>query len=102
MNSRSSPHFLLTPDFPEQSEHFKGPWPRAGFWQLHERRESFSRAGGRLHFGHPAKAEGREKQRESVTGPNALSGVWRREFKSNPLIVKCILLLSQGHTAWKH
>lgn len=102
INSRSLPHFILAPDFPEQSERFKGPRPRAGFWQLHERRESFSRTGRRLHFGHPAKAEGREEQRESVTRPNTSSGVWRPEFKSNPLILKWILLLSQGRTAWKH
>lgn len=69
-----APHFLPAPDFAGQSECFKGPRPRAGFWQLNERRESFSRAGGRLHFGHPAKAEGRQEQRESVTGSNASSG----------------------------
>lgn len=53
-----------SPDFPEQSQCFAGPRPRPGFWQPDERRESLSRAGRRLHSGHPAKAEGREEQRE--------------------------------------
>lgn len=67
VNSGFSSHLLLAPDLPEQSECFEGPRPRPGFWKLHERRESLSRAGRRLHSGHPAQAEGREEQRECLS-----------------------------------